>query len=245
MTKGFIISSINIWCPAEPVFIPSRWGFVPGCWLQKAFSFSWIIQWEHPVDGVLGFETWARHLTHRQNPGLQVDCGAAPSPDPPPRSSPSPPPHFAALAVAKLKMVRLNLFCYKTFNTATFSLRLLPRCFDLATAEAPVVKPPPSLFLLAMRISQREVFSNLSVCPKPLWAEGTSVILECHLFWPSFPGTGERHEPVCVCVCVSIVVRLMSCQNKVQSLAENRRLRNDWQGHCATVAPVFGAYLCA
>lgn len=44
--------------------------FVPGCWRQKAFSRSWIIQWEHPVDGAPGFETWARHSTHTQNRGL-------------------------------------------------------------------------------------------------------------------------------------------------------------------------------
>lgn len=44
----------------------SMWGFVPVCCLQKAFSLSWIIQWEHPVDGELGFETWERHLTHTQ-----------------------------------------------------------------------------------------------------------------------------------------------------------------------------------
>lgn len=46
--------------------ILSRWGFVPVCSLQRAFSLSWIIQWEHPVDGELGFETWERHLTHTQ-----------------------------------------------------------------------------------------------------------------------------------------------------------------------------------
>lgn len=114
MTKRLIISSINIWCPAEPVFIPSKWGFVPGCWLQKAFSLSWIIQWEHPVDGALGFETWAWYLTHTRNCGLQVVCGVAPVVSAaPPRSIPSPPPHFAALLVPKWEMLRPNLLAIK------------------------------------------------------------------------------------------------------------------------------------
>lgn len=55
--------------------------------------------------------------------------------------------------------------------------------------------------------------------------------------------TGERPQPVCVCVCG--VALLMSYQSKVQSPAGKRRLLNDWQGHCTTVSSVFGAYLCA
>lgn len=134
-TKGFIVSSMNIWCPAEAVFIPSRRGFVPGCRLQKAFSLSWIIQWEHPVDEALGFETRARHLTHTQNRGLQVVCGVAPVV----------PPDLSLGSILAALLVLNEPARYKTFTSARFSLHLLPRCFDLTTAEVPVVKPSPSL----------------------------------------------------------------------------------------------------
>lgn len=121
--------------------------FVPGCWLQKAFSLSWIIQWEHPVDGAPGFETWARHLTHAQNRGLQVVYGVAPvvPPDPPaprpPEVDPLPTTSFCFAEMVKC----LNWSCSKTFNTATFSLHFQPKGFDLATTEVPGVKLSPSL----------------------------------------------------------------------------------------------------
>lgn len=78
--------------------------FVPRWWVQKAFSLSWIIQWEHPVDGAMGFETRDRHLTQRGSAESWTSgglcCGSC-HVTWPPRSIPSLPPCFAAPLVPK------------------------------------------------------------------------------------------------------------------------------------------------